>query len=557
MPPKRSAANAAGGGGRKKGGAAALFEMAEPFTNGTILTDLCHKTWSIGQSIGQGGFGCLYECRSTLSKTPIYVVKVEPDSNGPLFCEMHFYLQLGKKTLQDTFIKVNQLDHLGVPQLISHGMHISSTTKRRYRFLIIPYYKQTLANELQLTNNNIGHCLNEKRVQSIGKQILDIFEYIHSHGYVHADIKAENILMNDSIHIYLLDYGLSRKVSLQYEEKIQRRHEGTLEFTSLDVHRGAVPSFRGDLEILFYNMLHWLGARIPWLNINDGARVQQAKITARSDPSGFIQSIFTNKNSVTSKMIDALTQFFREIIQMNYTDKGDYRRLREIITCKSRQRRSSIGAVSSRKPLIDLKKEDQEEEEEEGKEIKPEPKKKTSPRHPTTTTTTTATVNRARSASRDRDRRKSRHETRSPSPPIQMLSARTPTLNKLSTLSSQPKNKISNHDIEDDENDIDMNVILNPTLSSTRIERPRRVQVPPSVPAPPPKITNDYYNKAINLNTDDKIYKKQPIASTSVRSNNNNNNPKNEREHSDIIAKVLAGIPLSDNEIRRVIHRPK
>ncbi|CAF4354776.1 unnamed protein product, partial [Rotaria sordida] len=44
----------------------------------------------------------------------------------------------------------------------------------------------------------------------------------------------------------------------------------------------------------------------------------------------------------------------------------------------------------------------------------------------------------------------------------------TPTLNKLNTLSTQSKKKISNDDIEDDENDIDMNVILNPALSSTR-----------------------------------------------------------------------------------------
>ncbi|CAF3663424.1 unnamed protein product [Rotaria socialis] len=552
MPPKRTAGNAASGG-RKKGGAASLYEMAEPFANGTILTDLCHKTWSIGNTIGQGGFGCIYECRSTSAKTPIYVVKVEPDSNGPLFCEMHFYLQLGKKTLQDTFIKANQLDHLGVPQLVAHGMHVSPTSKRRYRFLIIPFYKQTLAAELHLSNNNIGHCLDEKRVQSIGKQILDTFEYMHSHGYVHADIKAENILMNDSVHIYLLDYGLSRKASLQYEEKIQRRHEGTLEFTSIDVHRGAIPSFRGDLEILFYNMLHWLGARLPWITITDGARVQQAKMTARSDPSGFVRSIFANKNSISSKMLDALTQFFREIIEMNYTDKGDYQRLREIIACKSRQRRSSIGAVSSRKPIINLVKHDDEEEDDEKPQV---PKKRNSPRRPATaaaaaaaatTTTTTVTTNRARSASRDRDRRKSRNATRSPSPPIQMLSARTPTLNMLSNLSNHSKNKISHHDIEDDENDIDMNVILNPALSSTRIERPRRVHAP--IPTQPPKVTNDYYNKAFNLKTEDTVAKKQPIPP--------NQNSKDEREHSDIISKVLAGIPLSDSEIRRVIHRPK
>lgn len=420
MPPKRTAAQGASAGGRKKAGAAAMFEMAEPFTSGTILTDLCHKTWTIGNPIGQGGFGCLYECRSTVAKSSAYVVKVEPDSNGPLFCEMHFYLQLGKKTLQETFIKANQLDHLGVPQLITHGMHLSPSTKRRYRFLVIPRYKQTLAVELQLTNNRMGHCLDEKRVQSIGRQMLDIFEYIHSHGYVHADLKAENLLLNDSVHIYLLDYGLSRKASLAYEEKVQRRHEGTLEFTSLDVHRGAAPSFRGDLEILFYNMLHWLGARLPWITVTDAARVQQGKTTARSDPSGFVRSIFTDSKAVSAKMLDALIQYFREIILMNYTDKGDYRRLREIISGQSRQRRSSIGAVSSRKPLAEVANDEEDDADEEPEQPT---KQRVSPRRSKTATATTTT--RARSVSRDR--RKSRNESRmsrSPSPPVQMLSAR-------------------------------------------------------------------------------------------------------------------------------------
>ena len=428
MPPKRSGASAAGG--RKKAGAGAMFEMAEAFSSGTILTDLCHKTWTMGTPIGQGGFGCLYECRSTSAKTPVYVVKVEPDSNGPLFCEMHFYLQLGKKTLQETFAKANRLDHLGVPQLMAHGMHVSTSSKRRYRFLIIPRYKQTLAVELQ----SAGARLDEKRVQSLGKQILDVFEYIHSHGYIHADIKAENIMMNDAVQIFLLDFGLSRKVSLQYEEKPQRRHEGTLEFTSLDVHRGAAPSFRGDLEILFYNMLHWLGARLPWLTITDGARVQQAKMTARSDPSGFVRNLFPSSSKVSTKMLDGLIQYFREIILMNYTDKGDYRRLRETITGHTRQRRSSIGAVASRKAVVELENDDDDDEDEEMPE---EPKKRASPRRSANVSTTT----RARSASRDRGRHDTRR-SRSPSPPIQMLSARKRTRSTRRDLSvTTPKKK--------------------------------------------------------------------------------------------------------------------
>ena len=55
----------------------------------------------------------------------------------------------------------------------------------------------------------------------------------------------------------------------------------------------------------------------------------------------------------------------------------------------------------------------------------------------------------------------------------------------LDTLSTRSRNKLSRHDIEDDENDIDMSAILNPKLSSTRIERPRRVHAPVPQPSPP------------------------------------------------------------------------
>ena len=131
-------------------------------------------------------------------------------------------------------------------------------------------------------------------------------------------------------------------------------------------------------------------------------------------------------------------------------------------------------------------------------------------------------------------------------------------LNTLSTTRS--KAKPLSHDIEDDENDIDMSAILNPKLSSTRIERPRRVHAPiptPSPPPPPPKVTNDYYNKATNHYTSDAVRPKPPITTTTTTDTRSNYKPKGERQHSDIIEKVLAGIPLSDNEIRSVIRRPK
>merc|ERR1712203_544446 len=40
-------------------------------------------------------------------------------------------------------------------------------------------------------------------------------------------------------------------------------HEGTTEYTSRDAHIGCA-SRRGDLEVLFYNLIEWFGGSLPW-----------------------------------------------------------------------------------------------------------------------------------------------------------------------------------------------------------------------------------------------------------------------------------------------------
>ena len=102
----------------------------------------------------------------------------------------------------------------------------------------------------------------------------------------------------------------------------------------------------------------------------------------------------------------------------------------------------------------------------------------------------------------------------------------------LNTLSTRSKTKPLHHGIEDDENDIDMSAILNPKLSSTRIERPPRIHAP--IPTPPPKVTNDYYNKATHPQIHDAVRPKPSVPSADIRSSNP---PRGERQHSDIYRK--------------------
>ena len=40
-----------------------------------------------------------------------------------------------------------------------------------------------------------------------------------------------------------------------------------IEYCSTDAHSGCKPSFRGDLEILLWNLAHWASGDLPWLTL--------------------------------------------------------------------------------------------------------------------------------------------------------------------------------------------------------------------------------------------------------------------------------------------------
>lgn len=104
------------------------------------------------------------------------------------------------------------------------------------------------------TNNFNFHYINFQ---------LDILEYIHSHGYIHADIKASNLLLGcdakDREIIYLLDYGLACRYidnwgqHKEYNPDQRKAHDGTLEYTSRDAHVGGNIAFK-QLKNLFCSL---------------------------------------------------------------------------------------------------------------------------------------------------------------------------------------------------------------------------------------------------------------------------------------------------------------
>ena len=73
-----------------------------------------------------------------------------------------------------------------------------------------------------------------------------MLEYIHSKGYAHNDVKAQNMLLGHGRggrDVFLVDFGLVSKyerngVHLEYKPDPRKMHDGTIEYLSRDAHIG-------------------------------------------------------------------------------------------------------------------------------------------------------------------------------------------------------------------------------------------------------------------------------------------------------------------------------
>ncbi|XP_055533671.1 nucleosomal histone kinase 1 [Wyeomyia smithii] len=329
------------GGGRKK--AANGYQMPAPVPLGTVLTDMAKRQWKIGPSIGSGGFGeiyCACEANSGVRKTDDYpnVVKIEPHGNGPLFVEMHFYMRNAKLEDIVKFMKSRGLKHLGMPNFVGNGSHDLQNMK--HRFLVMPRYSSDIWSIF---------LRNEKRfplhtVYRIGLQMLDVLEYIHNCTYVHADLKGANILLGfgkaAKQKLFLVDFGLaSHYTTKEFKPDPKKMHNGTIEYTSRDAHQG-VPTMRGDMEILAYNVVQWTGTLLPWEAeklLANPSKVQESKEKHMNDVGGFMKYCFKKQPC------KPIHDYVKYVASLKYDEKPDYQKCRKMFETGLKELGQSIS----------------------------------------------------------------------------------------------------------------------------------------------------------------------------------------------------------------------
>ncbi|NXP18393.1 VRK2 kinase, partial [Scytalopus superciliaris] len=301
-----------------------------PLPRDMILKDSEGKAWRLGSQIGQGGFGLIYLASSQthvpVQDDAVHVIKVEYLENGPLFSELKFYQRAAKQEYIRKWMNLKKIRCLGIPAFWGSGL--AEYKGKSYRFMVM----ERLGEDLQRLFQDCGNRFKKETVLQLGARMLDTLEYIHENEYVHGDIKAANLLLGyTSPHeVYLADYGLAYRYCpngnhKQYQENPRKGHNGTIEFTSIDAHKGV--GRRGDLEILGYCMLQWLCGKLPWeQNLKDPVAVQTAKTKLMDELPDSVMKWDSSGSSCSE-----IAKFLACVYGLAYDEKPKYQELKKIL----------------------------------------------------------------------------------------------------------------------------------------------------------------------------------------------------------------------------------
>jgi len=80
--------------------------------------------------------------------------------------------------------------------------------------------------------------LEPERAARIVAQVASALDAAHAHGLVHRDVKPANVLMGAEDHVYLTDFGLSKRVAADSEATRTGMVLGTLDYVAPEQIRG-------------------------------------------------------------------------------------------------------------------------------------------------------------------------------------------------------------------------------------------------------------------------------------------------------------------------------
>ena len=200
--------------------------------------------------IGRGGMGIVFRAREVAleREVALKVLALDPVLAPDAFARFEREAKLAAR-----------LDHPGIVPIFSVGRGVG-----------IAYYTMRLVREGSLEDlMRRERVLDLHRATTILREVAAALDYAHARDIVHRDIKPANILMSDTGHASVADFGIARALG-QPGEATSSAIIGSPAYMSPEQWRGDEITGRADQYALAIVAFEMLSGRRPF----DSARVQ-------------------------------------------------------------------------------------------------------------------------------------------------------------------------------------------------------------------------------------------------------------------------------------------
>ena len=201
--------------------------------------------YRIEELIGQGGMGVVYRAYDLRLKRTVALKLIVPE----LALDERFHARFARETEL-----AMSLEHPNVVPVYDAG-----DVDGRF-YLAMRLVEGTDLGALLRTEG----ALDPARALVICSQVANALDAAHAKGLVHRDVKPSNVLLDASEHVYLADFGLTRRLEEQGAQAGEGRSVGTPAYLAPEQIEGGPVDGRADIYSLGCLLYECLTGEAPF-----------------------------------------------------------------------------------------------------------------------------------------------------------------------------------------------------------------------------------------------------------------------------------------------------
>uniref|UniRef100_A0A0K0E7Y8 non-specific serine/threonine protein kinase n=1 Tax=Strongyloides stercoralis TaxID=6248 RepID=A0A0K0E7Y8_STRER len=227
-----------------------------------------YDRYVIEKVVNGGNYGQIYLAIDEKANNKNLILKVVHENYEPelLIMERNILMKLRGKP--------------NIPLILASG------TYKDYVYIGLERLGKNMSEIRYLQKNKIFSPIT---VVKIALQAMSAIELLHNNGYLHRDVKPENLVIggcSSSLSIiYLIDFGMARKY-LDANGKIRQARKsvgfrGSMRYVSIELHKRYEHTPQNDIWSLFYSCIELGEGGLPWKSFTNEDDILAKKISSK------------------------------------------------------------------------------------------------------------------------------------------------------------------------------------------------------------------------------------------------------------------------------------